>query len=379
MHASDDFLVSPAAFVGFAEHLTQPFFVKNSGLEFTHVNAAFCRWLEVLREDVLGRTECAVFGAVALQNEAHDRAILDGGSIQLHVQRFGDRPRGESADYSVLKAPIRLPGGSLGLACLVEGDAGRTALDPADPTLYTAEDAAALKAAQGELLRRERLMVLGQLAAGLAHQIRNPLAAIANAIAIARRQSGEASPRAQEALRIANDEIWEANRIIGDLLDFARIRPPSPTQSDLADLVATAIESDPLPKDITLALDLPPISVFVDERQVRDALRNLLRNAREAMSDAGTIYIAARTNGAFAELSIQDTGEGVAQEYRHLLFEPLVTSKPLGIGLGLPTARALVSNQGGSLECGESKFSGACFVMRLPLTSSTRDFQHADR
>ena len=211
-------------------------------------------------------------------------------------------------------------------------------------------------------------MVLGQLAAGLAHQIRNPLAAIANAIAIARRQTTEANPRVQEALRIANDEIWEANRIIGDLLEFARIRPPRQAAIDLGELVISALEAEPRPASIRVTTEIPTISVLVDERQVRDALRNLLRNAREAIAEDGAIHLKASIVGNEAELTIQDTGEGIAKEYRHLLFEPLITSKPLGLGLGLPTARALVMSQGGSLECQESRQSGACFTMRLPLT-----------
>jgi signal transduction histidine kinase len=228
-----------------------------------------------------------------------------------------------------------------------------------------------LKAAQQELLRKERLMVLGQLAAGLAHQIRNPLAAISNAVAIARRQTPEANQRVHEALRIAGEEVWEANRTIADLLDFARIRPPQIGSVSLNTLIGGALEAEPLPETIRVELALPPLTLLVDERQVCDAVRNVIRNAREAMHGVGTLYFSASVAGGVAELSIRDTGEGVAEESQHLLFEPLVTSKPLGIGLGLSTARALVTNQGGSLEYVTQSQGGACFVLRLPLDPKT--------
>jgi len=233
---------------------------------------------------------------------------------------------------------------------------------------YAQERTRALRDIQDQLLRKERLMVLGQLAAGLAHQIRNPLGAIANALALTKRQLGNsANEIVAEALQIANDEIWEANRIIGDLLDYARITPPTPTPTSLGETIRAAVESEPLSDQVRVVLEVPEITVEVDQRQVRDALCNLIRNAREAMPNGGELRFEARVAGGNAELRVLDSGEGVPKEHRHLLFEPLVTSKPLGIGLGLPTARALVMNQGGSLECLE-RDGGACFLMRLPLS-----------
>jgi signal transduction histidine kinase len=360
-----------------AEQLGQPLFMKNQQLEFTLANSAFCSLVERDSTELLGRTETDIFGGRrATENELNDRQALHSDAPVLCTQYYST-PSGATHQRSTAKLPVCAASGQTTHLLCVVGHSGERvgSAEQREEELerYAAERSQAIKTAQEELLRKERLMVLGQLAAGLAHQIRNPLAAIANAIAIARRQTKESNPRVQEALQIANDEIWEANRIIGDLLDFARIRPPRPTAIDLGELVLSALEAEPLPAGINVECEIPSTSVLVDERQVRDALRNLLRNAREAMSDTGTIRLRGRIVDNQAELTIQDTGEGIAKEYRHLLFEPLVTSKPLGIGLGLPTARALVTSQGGSLECEESREGGACFVMRLPLSPETEE------
>src|SRR5690606_29813865 len=200
---------------------------------------------------------------------------------------------------------------------------------------------------------------------------RNPLGAIANAIALARRQIGPEQKIAAEALAIANEEIWEANRIISDLLDYARIRPAARSDTPIQQLVSDALNVESLPTSIEVALELEPVSVAVDQRQVRDALRNVIRNAREAMEGRGRLTFTSRTLEQDVELRIQDTGVGVPEEHRHLLFEPLVSSKPLGIGLGLPTARALIMNQGGTLECVSSNTEGALFLVRLPRRAPT--------
>ncbi len=358
-----------------AEHLGQPVYAKNAELQFVLLNAAFCSWVGHTREELLGRTESEIFGkALARPHEAAERDVI-GQQLPVTAEHHFSVADGSRQPRPITKLPLADTTGSVTHVVCVVGQAGESAASAQqleeELERYAQERTRALRDVQDKLLRKERLMVLGQLAAGLAHQIRNPLGAIANALALARRQMPkDAPPMVGEALQIANDEIWEANRIIGDLLEYARIRPPTTTRTPLRRVVQAALDSEPMPADITTEIHIDEIIVQADEPQVRDALRNLIRNAREAMPEGqpGTLTMCATSTGQFAELRIQDTGEGVPEEHRHLLFEPLVTSKPLGIGLGLPTARALIVNQGGTLECVESDHSGACFLMRLPLS-----------
>jgi signal transduction histidine kinase len=226
-----------------------------------------------------------------------------------------------------------------------------------------------LRAAQAEVLSKERLMILGQLASSLAHQIRNPLGAISNALALLRRQlDSSSSPLVEEALAIAQEEIWVANRIISDLLEYSRIQPPARNSVSLSEIIDRAVLAEKVPDSIKVEQNVSDAMAVVDEKQLCVAISKLIRNACEAMeSGGGTLTFTAEPRGKRMELVIADTGIGVRQEAVGLLFEPLITSKPLGIGLGLTTARALVINQGGTLECESELGKGARFILSLPV------------
>src|SRR5262249_29552865 len=148
------------------------------------------------------------------------------------------------------------------------------------------------------------------------------------------------------------EEGWQANRIITDLLDYARVRAPERKACDARALVEQALMSQPVPSVITLEKAFTEVPlVSIDPDQVRDAVANLIRNAVEAMPDGGTLQIGVYERDGEVMISIGDTGPGIPREVKDRLFEPLVTTKPLGLGLGLTTTRALIQNQGGSIAC----------------------------
>jgi signal transduction histidine kinase len=219
--------------------------------------------------------------------------------------------------------------------------------------------------------------VLGRLAGGVAHQIRNPLASITNASYVLQRaleQRGDAD--ASKAVAIILEEAWQANRIITDLIDYARVRRPMAKATDVRAVVELAMARHPLPSTVTSRLSLPdhPIPAFIDADQVRDALENLIRNAIEAMPGGGALTLSARVEDGFVVVSVADTGEGVPASVQEKLFEPLVTTKDMGLGLGLTTARALIENQRGTIRWEPPPVSenvpscpGATFVVRLPV------------
>jgi PAS domain S-box-containing protein len=231
------------------------------------------------------------------------------------------------------------------------------------------ERTAELESAQHELVRKERLAVLGQLAGGLAHQIRNPLGSIANATSILKAQlkSSSIPDDALRAIGVIDEETWRANRIITDLLDFARVRPAQPARVNVGELLDMVVAAERIPGGIEVSIEADGVpAVAIDLGQVRDALENLVRNAAEAMPSGGRMAIHAHADGRWVVLRIADTGPGILPAVQPRLFEPLVTSKPYGMGLGLPTARALIENQGGSVRAVPSPL-GACFEVRLPV------------
>lgn len=234
----------------------------------------------------------------------------------------------------------------------------------------------ALRDAQGELLRKERLLVLGQLSGGLAHQIRTPLTTITNAVAVLRRKLAEAAdPEIGELLRILSEEVGEANRIITDLVDFARVRPPTCVLMPVTTLVESALAAARPAHDVEVIRELDAeLLICVDERQTRDALANVIRNALEAMGGGGRLTLRAIVAAPHLCITVDDTGPGLSEAAMAHLFDSLVTTKALGLGLGLTIARALIENQGGELRhVARGAGAGARFEIRVPLTRPEPD------
>jgi PAS domain S-box-containing protein len=232
------------------------------------------------------------------------------------------------------------------------------------------ERTSALAEAQQELVRRERLAVLGHLAGGLAHQLRNPLGVIQNAVSVLARGGGSQEPQAAKALAIIREEVTRSNRIITDLLDYARIRPASRRDVALRPLVEAALAQEAPSENVHLQMEVPEaLTALLDPLQVQTALCNVIRNALDAMPDGGQLGLRAQSDGELVLLMVRDSGDGVDERARMHLFEPLVTTKPQGSGLGLSTARGLIENQGGTIRLASSSADGSTFVIELPAGS----------
>ncbi len=222
-----------------------------------------------------------------------------------------------------------------------------------------------LAAMREQVLRMERLARLGRLAGGVAHQIRNPLSVMANASHVLAKVAWR-DDIAREAVAILQDEVGRADRIVGDLLDYARVRPPVRRAVSLDELCDDALASRAIPGSVRIVRDLPARErVSVDAMQVVSALGNLVENAIESMPSGGTLRLAGRREGGHVILAVEDTGHGIAPEVLARLFEPLVTTKSTGTGLGLTIALTLIENQSGAIACITSE-RGTRFELRLP-------------
>jgi PAS domain S-box-containing protein len=226
-----------------------------------------------------------------------------------------------------------------------------------------------LAEAQENLVRKERLAVLGQLAGGVAHQIRNPLAAIMNATYVLKRHlSPEQHPNVDDAIRIIHDEVRHANVIITGLLDYARVRTPDRHPTSIVDLIERVLAADWIPPNVKVgrAIDRDVPLVDVDADQLHGALFNLVRNAVEAMPEGGTLHVELRADDGAILVAVTDSGPGISAQVRAHLFEPLHSTKPMGIGLGLVTARTFVEAHGGRIASVPVP-TGARFEIRLPI------------
>ena len=227
---------------------------------------------------------------------------------------------------------------------------------------------AALEEAEEQLLRREKLAMLGQLAGGVAHELRNPLGVMSNAVYYLRMVQDEGKIASEEYLDILSQEVQNAEKIISDLLDFARIKSPSMGPVSVREIIDEALmRSGPL-TGVAVDVRVPdqgPV-LFVDPKQTVQVLRNLITNAGQAMPDGGRITIRARAEDTMVTISVTDTGTGMNEKTLGRLFEPLFTTKAKGIGLGLAISKHLVESNGGSISVRSEEGKGSTFTIMMP-------------
>ena len=219
-------------------------------------------------------------------------------------------------------------------------------------------------AAQEELLRKERLATLGQIAASVGHELRNPLAVMKNSLYYLN-MILPADERVVRHVRQLEREIGNANRIVSDLLDFARVRAPERTATLLTTLVEDILARATLPEGVTvvraLVAELPLI--HVDPHQIEQVLNNFITNAVQAMPDGGTLRVETGVAEGKAFVTVSDTGVGIPPEVLAKIFQPLFTTKPRGIGLGLVIAKNLAESNGGVIAVESAPGRGSCFTV----------------
>jgi two-component system, NtrC family, sensor histidine kinase HydH len=218
----------------------------------------------------------------------------------------------------------------------------------------------------------ERLATIGQFAAGIGHELRNPLGVIESSLFLLRQHLGQETasrPQVAKHLDRIGGEVLRANKTIQDLLDLARNRPPHRRPTALRQLVESATANALLPPMVRVTVAAVPadLAVHVDPDQIQQVLVNLFMNAAQAMPGGGHIQVAAETlpSTAAASIRVHDDGPGIPAEVRPRIFEALFTTKAKGSGLGLALCRRIVEAHGGSIQLAPSE-TGAAFVLVLP-------------
>ena len=226
--------------------------------------------------------------------------------------------------------------------------------------------AARLASEQAALIRSQKLASIGHVAAGVAHELNNPLLVILGYSKLLRVEAGSSS----EELRIIEDEARQCQRIVQGLLDLARPHQLEVESVDLTELVREAVErmqgagalDD---REVTL-LSHAPVFVSADAGSLRQVIANVLTNATEATPPSGKITIETRVDSDHSTLTVTDDGPGVAPEILQNVFDPFVTTKPRGTGLGLSIAQAIVDAHGGTISISSSPSSGTLVLLQLP-------------
>jgi signal transduction histidine kinase len=227
-----------------------------------------------------------------------------------------------------------------------------------------------LQDAQESLVRREKLALVGHLASGVGHELRNPLGVMSNAVYYLEMVLGSAPDDVREYLGILRQQIALSGKIVNDLLDFSRINPAQRRTTSLKSIATEQLERLAPLDGIRVEQEFPESlpAVHVDPIHAGQVLMNLLTNAVQAMGDkGGTLKLRARLNGGdVVLLEVIDTGPGVAPENLERIFEPLFTTKARGIGLGLAVSKSLAQANGGDLAVTSEPGRGATFIFAMP-------------
>ena len=228
-------------------------------------------------------------------------------------------------------------------------------------------DLTEVKRLQEQVELRERLTALGEMSAGIAHELRNPMAVISGYLSLLAKNSDSGG---QDVIRKITDEINGMNRIISDLLTFARptsLNRVSVNSKELIEsCVAAVFNAKEVGPRIRTSLELDDVSIMCDEVLMRQALSNLIQNAIESMQDEGALAVVSKS-GRGLQISIRDTGSGIPAAGMKKIFLPFYTTKDSGMGLGLALVHKIVTSHGGRIDVESKEGQGTTFTVLLPL------------
>lgn len=253
----------------------------------------------------------------------------------------------------------------------------RLATENRRKTEHLAQANRELSQAQAEVRRGERLAALGQLSAGLAHEIRNPLGVIAASAELLKKNVALENDVAREVTGFIRSEVDRANALVTRFLDFARPSQLHLSRGDVNEVVERAVQQlAEMTKDreqsISIDKTLRQIPEFsFDATLIESTVLNLLLNGCEAMPEGGTLSVSTRRNGSMAEIDVVDRGVGIPEDQLENIFNPFYTTKPDGVGLGLALVSKFVDSHQGKISVTSRAGEGSTFRVLLPLGSSS--------
>jgi PAS domain S-box-containing protein len=288
------------------------------------------------------------------------RELFDGGDITRAVQETMER----KVPSARMEAMLDRPSGKiwLGFNTAVLADRQGEALG----VILSFSDLTEVKRLQEQIELRERLIALGEMSAGIAHELRNPMAVISGYLNLLAKKIDTAG---QAIIRDITGEINGMNRIIGDLLTFARPASLNRVKVNIREMieacVANVLQTTASDSRVKVVMHVDDVTISVDEVLMRQAFTNLFQNAVEAMPDAGTLTVEALTDRDL-KIVIRDTGMGIPSGQLKKIFLPFFTTKDRGVGLGLALVHKTILSHGGRIEAESSEGQGTKFTVTLP-------------
>jgi len=312
----------------------------------TTINRAALEMLNLHRDQAVGRTAQDLFGDNEIERSVHETLEKRVPSVRM-------------------EAMLERPGGKLWLGYNTATLTDRR--EAALGVILSFSDLTEVKRLQEQIELRERLTALGEMSAGIAHELRNPMAVISGYLTLLSKKNDAAG---QETIRSIANEINGMNRIIGDLLTFARPASLNRVKVTINEMITSCLAAVLQAKGenyrIETVLKLPETVVSVDEVLMRQAVSNVLQNAVEAMPDGGTLTIEAQMNRDL-KILVRDTGSGIPSDKLKKIFLPFYTLKDTGVGMGLALVHKIVTSHGGRVDVASTVGKGTVFSIILPL------------
>lgn len=238
-----------------------------------------------------------------------------------------------------------------------------------------------LKEAMRELVKTERLAAIGQMASIISHEIRNPLAVISNATRLIKTIVSPKEPKLIKQFGIIDSEIKQASSIINEVLGYARSRELILTAIDVNSYLKEIILSFPISGGIRIkeALDPESVRIKIDAEEMKQAIRNLIVNAAEAMQDKGTITVGTKVGRRVMCIFVADEGPGISPEMKNKIFSPFFTTKARGTGLGLAVVGKAMARHKGKIFIHSQEGKGTCFELYLRIYKKPGDTSYGER
>ena len=308
-------------------------------LRITKVNLSAEKILEVKRESVLGKHHREVLDE-PITTLINDKKVIERGEMSYVT------PSGRRIWLGLTLSPLK----------------DREGMAIGQILIFT--DLTHLKALEAQMELRSRLSSLGEISAGIAHELRNPMAVIAGYTQLLSKKTDQSLRPTVDAI---TKEINVMNRIISDFLSFARPAELAVSDVDLKKIIENCIDTLVSGRNnIETHLDVENLPVIKgDEILLRQAFTNLIQNAAEAMPNGGDLTVKSST-GDFLEVTLSDTGPGIAGDLADKIFLPFFTTKDRGTGLGLSLVQKIIVSHGGTISVDGSD-RGATFRIKLPL------------
>jgi PAS domain S-box-containing protein len=351
---AEEAIAARAFWEGIAHTMQNGLLVLSPHGDITYANDSFCRLV------------------------GHDAADLVGG--QPPYMWWGDHPTGESQHDVFIRDELRNHHGfvlhSTGehIPVMVNVSNLRDAEGISISRVVVFQDISSLVAMEEQLVRKERLAMLGQLSGSIGHELRNPLGVIQSSVYYLRsRLSGEDEKITRHLDRLDNSVAF-SDKVITDLLSFARIPRLYRHPLDMEGFIRHMLDEFAPHEGITVAVssDGDP-TASVDETQMTQLFRNLISNALDAMSDGGKLGIELRQTDDQLEITVRDTGAGIPAENLKKVFEPLYSTKARGAGFGLAICKKIVESHGGTTDIQSSPGDGTRVVVSLPVCKEDND------